>query len=61
MKKYSITVNDIYESSIPAHKNFGLGSDNVLYTKEGYKMLSDLITGFLVTEITSIKNKSKTK
>lgn len=51
MEKHSIIVNDIYESSIPIHKEYGLGSDNVHYTKEGYKELSKLISDFLSKEM----------
>ncbi|MET2985749.1 SGNH/GDSL hydrolase family protein [Aureibaculum conchae] len=51
MKKHSIIVNDIYEQSKQIHKEFGKGSDNVHYTKEGYQKLGKLVTDFLETEI----------
>ena len=53
MKKNSIIVNDIYEQSIPIHKKFGKGVDDVHYTKEGYEKLSNLIINFLEIEIES--------
>lgn len=47
MKKHGVVVNDLYTPSVEIHKKLGLGSDNVHYTKEGYKELSDYITKFL--------------
>lgn len=43
MKAHSIPVYDIYQESIPIHNAFGLGSDDVHYTKEGKEKLSELI------------------
>ena len=57
MKKHSIKVNDIYEQSIPIHKRFGKGADDVHYRKEGYEKLSKLITDFLTVEIESLNEK----
>ncbi|MDO5968945.1 SGNH/GDSL hydrolase family protein [Flavivirga aquimarina] len=57
MKKQSVIVNDIYEASIPIHQKFGRGSDNVHYSKQGYKKLGEIVTKFLKTEIESIKSK----
>jgi lysophospholipase L1-like esterase len=57
MKKHSVIVNDIYEQSIPIHKKFGKGLDDVHYSNEGYEKLSELVTSFLESEIESIKSK----
>ncbi len=51
MNKHGILVNDIYEKSIPIHKKYGLGTDDVHYTKEGYQKLSELIVKVLQKEI----------
>ncbi len=51
MKKHSVVVNDIYEQSVSIHKKFGKGVDDVHYTEEGYKQLSQLVTEFLEKEI----------
>ena len=51
MNKHSIFVNDIYDRTISIHKEFGKGTDDVHYTKEGYDQLSDLIIDFLKTEL----------
>lgn len=51
MKKHSITVNDIYESSTHIHKSYGKGSDDVHYTPEGYEQLSKLVTSFIEKEL----------
>lgn len=47
MKKHGVVVNDIYKSSIPIHKIYGLGSNDVHYNKEGYERLGKLIADFL--------------
>ena len=47
MEKHSIIVNDIYEQSMLIHNKFGKGSDDVHYTKEGYKELSKLVSNFI--------------
>lgn len=57
MKKYSIIVNDMYEKSIPIHKKYGKGLDDVHYSNQGYEKLSELVTNFLKTEIKSLKRK----
>jgi lysophospholipase L1-like esterase len=54
MKKYACTVNDIYAASIPIHKAFGKGIDDVHYTAQGYEQLSILVYDFLENEIGSI-------
>ena len=51
MDKYSVIVNDIYEQSMKVHKEYGKGSDDVHYTKEGYEELSELIIDFIETEL----------
>ncbi len=51
MKKHSIAINDIYAKSIDIHKQYGLGSDNVHYMKEGYKEISKLIVSYIETEV----------
>lgn len=56
MKRHSVTVNDLYEQSIPIHQKFGKGSDDVHYSNQGYEKLSNLVTGFLKTEIESKKS-----
>ncbi|MBT8181314.1 MAG: SGNH/GDSL hydrolase family protein [Eudoraea sp.] len=57
MKKHSISVNDIYEQSIPIHQKFGKGSDDVHYSKQGNEKLSELVTKFLKTELESMRSK----
>ena len=47
MKRHSIRVNDIYERSIPIHKQYGQGNDNVHYWEDGYKELSYIIISYL--------------
>lgn len=49
MKKHGILVNDIYGQSINIHKEYGEGSNNVHYTRQGYEKLSELIIEFLET------------
>ena len=51
MKKYNIPVNDIYAPSINIHKNYGIGNNDVHYTKEGYNELGKLIIDFLETHL----------
>ena len=57
MKKHFVIVNDIYEQSIPIHKIFGKGLDDVHYTNKGYEKLSELVAVFLEAEIESMKTK----
>jgi lysophospholipase L1-like esterase len=51
MKKHGVLVNDIYKASIPIHKSFGLGTNDVHYNKEGYEKLGKLITDFLEKQL----------
>jgi len=51
MKKHKIQVNDIYGKSIAIHKKWGLGSDNVHYSKAGSKELGKLIVSVLEKQI----------
>lgn len=51
MKKHSVTVNDIYEASIPIHQALGKGSDDVHYSDQGYEKLGELVTKFLKAEM----------
>ncbi len=51
MKKHSIVVNDIYRQTIPIHKQYGKGPDDVHYTNQGYKNLSEQIANFLRDEL----------
>jgi lysophospholipase L1-like esterase len=51
MKNHGILVNDIYEPSISIHKEFGKGSNDVHYKKEGYEKLGELIANFLEAQI----------
>lgn len=43
MQKNGVQVNDLYPLSIPTHKQFGLGDDNVHYTDKGYQVLSEQV------------------
>lgn len=43
MEKNGITVNDLYPVSVPCHKQFGLGDDNVHYSDKGYEVLSQQV------------------
>lgn len=56
VKKYGIPVNDIYQKSTAIHNEFGKGPDDVHYSSNGYKALSDLINNFLETEIKKLKD-----
>lgn len=51
MKKHDVLVNDIYKKSKNIHKKYGIGSDDVHYTNEGYSMMSELISSFLEKQI----------
>lgn len=51
MKEHNILVNDIYEQSTAIHKKYGIGSDDVHYSKQGYRKLGHLITDFLKREM----------
>ncbi len=57
MNKHLVIVNDIYEQSIPIHQEFGMGLDDVHYSKQGYDKLGELIAKFLITETKSIHSK----
>lgn len=43
-KKHNVIVNDLYNPSIKIHAELGLGTDNVHYSTEGYKKLSNYVT-----------------
>jgi lysophospholipase L1-like esterase len=47
MEKHSVKVNDIYEESRRIQREYGLGPDNVHYSKEGYRALAELIIDYL--------------
>lgn len=51
MKKHSVIMNDIYEQTVPIHKKFGKGTDDVHYTNQGYEKLGELVSKFLITEL----------
>jgi len=51
MKKHSVLVNDIYEESIPIHKAYGIGPDDVHFTEKGNEKLSRFIIDFIEKEI----------
>jgi len=51
MKKYDISVNDIYKKSKAIHKEFGKGTDDVHYVEKGYEKLAVEISNFLSKEI----------
>ncbi|GLR17081.1 SGNH/GDSL hydrolase family protein [Portibacter lacus] len=51
MKKHGVIVNDIYESSIAIHKDYGTALDNVHYEKDGYVQLGELVAKFLEKEM----------
>jgi hypothetical protein len=51
MRKHKILVNDIYGESVRIHKKWGLGSDNVHYSKEGSAELGKLIVSVLEKQI----------
>lgn len=54
MKAHAVTVNDIYEQSIPIHQEYGIGQDDVHYTEKGYEKLGELVARFLKKEIRSM-------
>jgi hypothetical protein len=56
MKKHGVCINDIHKQSIIIHNNFGKGSNDVHYYKEGYKKLSDLISIFLEKQLKKNSN-----
>lgn len=55
MKKHDIEINDIYKTSAKIHKKYGVGSNDVHYSPEGYKMLGEVISSFLEKEIKTIQ------
>jgi hypothetical protein len=55
MKKYNVTVNDIYKKSKAIHKKFGKGTDDVHYIEKGYEKLGVEISIFLNTEVNQLK------
>lgn len=54
MKKHSVNINDIYEASIPIHKEYGVGNDDVHFTEKGNEKLSMLIIDFLKNELKTL-------
>ena len=54
MKKYAIPVNNIYKASKKIHAKEGLATNDVHYTKEGYKLLADKITAYLSKELKAL-------
>lgn len=51
MKKHKVQVNDIYEESVKIHKDYGVGSNDVHYSPEGYQKLSESISSFLEKDL----------
>ncbi|WP_339703317.1 SGNH/GDSL hydrolase family protein [Algoriphagus aquimarinus] len=51
MKKHKVQVNDIYEESVKIHKDYGIGSNDVHYSPEGYQKLSESISSFLENDL----------
>lgn len=47
MKANGIKVNDIYEASKTIHSDYGIGTDDVHYTKKGYELLGEYISEFI--------------
>lgn len=47
MKANGIKVNDIYEASKTIHSDYGIGNDDVHYTKKGYELLGKYISEFI--------------
>ena len=43
MKRHGIPVDDLHALSLEVHPEFGLGDDNVHYTPEGYRLLSEQV------------------
>lgn len=54
MKKYNVTVNDIYKESKSIHTKFGKGTDDVHYFEQGYEQLSKKIVEFLEVQINGL-------
>ncbi len=51
MKKNSVVVLDIYQSSVEIHKKYGKGLNNAHFTKRGYAFLGNHISDFLMQEL----------
>ncbi|AWW32714.1 SGNH/GDSL hydrolase family protein [Echinicola strongylocentroti] len=51
MKENNVMINDIYQSSISIHHEYGKGNDDVHYTPSGYEKLGKEIADFLKREI----------
>jgi hypothetical protein len=51
MTAHKVLVHDIYEKSKSIYERFGKGKDDVHYSKEGFKELGLLISGFLRNQI----------
>jgi hypothetical protein len=55
MKKNGILINELYTPSLAIHAKFGMGDDNVHYTKEGYQQLSKPIIAELERTLHHLK------
>ncbi|MBJ6368781.1 SGNH/GDSL hydrolase family protein [Snuella sedimenti] len=55
MKKHNVSVNHIYKASKTIHKKYGKGSHDVHYTKDGYKKLGKIVSGFLFEQLKMLK------
>ena len=51
MMKYSIPIIDIYDESKTIHHDFGMGSNDAHFSREGYRLLSDHICDFIEEQI----------
>ncbi|WP_406684721.1 SGNH/GDSL hydrolase family protein [Seonamhaeicola sp. MEBiC1930] len=47
MKANGVKINDVFEASKVIHADFGIGNDDVHYTKKGYELLGEHISEFL--------------
>ncbi|MEJ7693552.1 SGNH/GDSL hydrolase family protein [Daejeonella sp.] len=43
-RRHGVTITDLYKPSVKIHAELGLGTDNVHYSMEGYKKLSNYVT-----------------
>lgn len=51
MRKNGVLIHDIYARSKRIHKKYGLGADDVHYSREGYEHLAKYISAFLLKEL----------
>ncbi|HEY0669239.1 MAG TPA: SGNH/GDSL hydrolase family protein [Sphingobacteriaceae bacterium] len=58
MRKHNIKINNLYNPSVKIHKENGLGTNNVHYSKKGYQELSAFIIKGLKEELDIIKKHS---